>query len=83
MMLRDCYVAIESLRNSWDLITGHMSMWVTKRLSFKAPRSAQWCEERTKLWDSLGLNSELTDLLASVLELEFIDGRLFVKDECE
>ena len=51
---RDCYVAIESLRKSWDLINSHMADWVAGKLTFRDPQSEAWQAERLVLWETLG-----------------------------
>ena len=80
LLLRDCYVGIESLRNSWDLLTGHLALWITKRIAFRPSMGDNWCSQRAKLWDALGLKDELTRSLTFSLQLEFVDGRLLINE---
>ena len=77
-LLRDVYVAIESLRNSYSLLNKHLAEWVALRLSFAEPRGQEWVDQRTALWLALGVEPELAGLLASSLELVWEDGRLRV-----
>eukprot|EP00974_Lingulodinium_polyedra_P017600 1708100-Lingulodinium_polyedra.AAC.1 len=43
----------------------------------------EWCDQRTQLWDALGLKEEVATLLSQVLEVEFLDGRLYISEDCE
>ena len=77
-MLRDIYVSIESLRNSFDVLRTYMAEWVAARLSFARSRGAEWVDRRRALYHMLGADMDTADVLASDLELVFEDGRLWV-----
>lgn len=77
-LLRDIFIAAESLRNSINLIRDYLDAWISLRLDFAEPLSCWEVDHLTCLWVSLGLDSELVELLAEVLQLRFVDGRLLV-----
>ena len=78
-LMRDVYVAVESLRNSADLITSRISTWVSARLQFVEPRSAEWKDEQRALWEALDVEAGVADLMVFELELVWDDGRLCVR----
>ena len=79
-MMRDIYVAIESLRKSADLLSKHLAMWVSKRLRMVPPRGLAWVESQRVLYNALSVDWETVELLAETLELEFRDGELLVSN---
>ena len=68
---RDCYVAIDSRRKSFNLIQGHLGDWLAQRLSFRPISGQQWHEDRLLLWETLGVEPEVCQLLAYTFESEF------------
>ena len=82
-ILRDCWVACESLRNSFDLVKKHMGLWISTHLEFTEPlgplrrRDMQW------LWTALGVEPRHVEELADELELRFEGDMLVVSRECE
>ena len=72
--MRDLYIAVESLRNSSDLLGTHMSAWIGSRLKFVDERGSAWRERARELWTALDLNVELVDLFVGELEVEW-DGK--------
>ena len=79
MLLRDCYVGVEALRHSLDLIAKHMAEWVGKRIEF-VPDRPESVEQRRILFASLDIDNETTDVLASVLQYHFEDGAMHVTE---
>eukprot|EP00974_Lingulodinium_polyedra_P074370 7207424-Lingulodinium_polyedra.AAC.1 len=77
-LLRDCYISIESLRKSLDVIHHNLLPWIEAKLSFREPMGADWVAGQKALWHALGVEAEATLLLASTLEYEFSGGRLWV-----
>ena len=77
-MMRDIYVAIESLRNSADLLSRHMAEWVRQKMRLVPARDEGWVQQRRTLLHALSVSMETVDVLASELQLEFQDGELLV-----
>ena len=77
-LLRDAYVGVESLRNSMDLILGHVAEWAALRLSFKPEQTLAEIDARRALWQALDVEVETADILAETLQLDFEGGRLRV-----
>ena len=75
-LLRDVYVAIESLRNSADLINSQMSLWVSSRISPRADRSGAWKARQNSLWETL-------DVPFDVAHLCLVGGRLEYFEDAE
>jgi len=68
-MMRDLYIAVESLRNSSDLICTRMATWVASRLQFVEGRGEEWKTQQRELWMALDIESEMVELLVGELEL--------------
>ena len=79
-LMRDLFVAVESLRNSSDLLEQHLGAWVALRRSTRPARSQEWVDVRYVMWSALGISPELVDLLARELQVEWADGRLCVSE---
>eukprot|EP00959_Pyramimonas_sp_CCMP1952_P223724 4678031-Pyramimonas_sp.AAC.1 len=77
-LLRDVFVSIESIRQSYDLILRCAGDWVECRLELCDDLSNEEIEAKQILWRALGVESELADLLSEVLHLRFAHGRLRV-----
>ena len=78
-LMRDMYVAVESLRNSADLLSSRMASWVISCLSFVDARDEAWVQEHRELWEALDVDPALVELLAAELQLVWQDGALCVK----
>ena len=76
-LMRDTYVAVESLRNSHDLLSIHLSEWVTTRLQFVGDMGPERVNQRRTLWSALGVDHEAVDIL-SELQFSYDAGRLTV-----
>ena len=83
VLLRDCYVGIESLRNSFDLLTNHMAGWLAQRISCKPPQGPEWVEGERVLWGALALDPKSISLLASTREYDYHDGRVCGSWRCD
>ena len=77
-LMRDIFVSIESLRNSADLITRYLGECVDRRLREVGDRGQAWVDSQMELRCALGMDSELTEMLASTLQLCFENGELRV-----
>ena len=74
--LRDLFVAIESVRNSYDMLHDHLPSWIKRRAMFVDARDEE-VEQALTLWVALGVESEYADVLAN-LALRFRNGHLEV-----
>ena len=77
-LLRDCYVGIDSVRRSWDLMVSHLVVWIACRLSFHPSKGEALVEEQKTLWDTLGVDLESIETLAVTLQFHFNDGRICI-----
>ena len=77
-LIRDCYIAIESLRRSADLLQGHLFEWIGKVLRATDDRGEEWVSHRRQLWLGLSIDPETADLLAADLQLWWEDGCLCI-----
>ena len=77
---RDVYIAIESLRNSSDLISRHISEWIASRLSLVPRRGEAWVDRQRQLWHALDVDLETVDMMAADLQLCWGGGRLCVME---
>ena len=82
-LMRDLYVAIESLRNSADLLWCRLFSWIDSRLRFATPRGEGWKESARSLWTALDVDHEVVELLVDNLELVWADGHLWVQAGAE
>ena len=80
-LLRDVYVSVEALRNSYDLITSRLLSWISQRLSYAPAQSAFWMQHQRFLWQALDVEMETQEILSSTLQLRFENGRLWVVDD--
>ena len=77
-LVRDCFIGIASVRNSFDLILKYIGEWVACSL---APANAMTHTERDEyrqVWTSLRVNADLVVVLTDVLELRVADEVLLV-----
>ena len=81
-LLRDVFVSIASLRNSWQAITSHLAGWIAKCIVYKPPLSNRNIEQLRILYDAVGVDPDVSDTLANVLQLRFKDGQLHVSAAC-
>ena len=56
-LMRDCFVGIESLRRTSDVVANKVGSWVGASLSYRHHMSPEWCECQEKLWHALGKSS--------------------------
>ena len=77
-LMRDVYIAIESLRRSADLIDSHMYAWISGNVRVREDRGQEWVQHRRTLWHELGVDVETAELLAADLQLWWEGGRLSV-----
>jgi hypothetical protein len=76
-LMRDCYIGIDAVRQSFDVILRYIGEWVSTALSPSEP----WGEDELcswrETWSVLGQSSEVVALLCE-LQLRHADGRLRV-----
>ena len=72
-LMRDLYIATASLRNSADLFSTRLTIWIAQSLIFVESRGAVWREEARELWMALDIAPETVETLVAVLELHW-DG---------
>eukprot|EP00974_Lingulodinium_polyedra_P016988 1650401-Lingulodinium_polyedra.AAC.1 len=68
-LLRDIYVAVESLKNSFTELQGHIMDWVKEKLDFARNESEWEINQARQLWHCLGLEPETVEILADTLQL--------------
>ena len=76
-------MSVESLRNSADVITSHISRWVFSVLQFVDDRPAQWKEQQRQLWQALDVDPEIIELMVEGLELCWTGSHLCVRGGAE
>ena len=70
-ILRDAFIGIQSLLNSFDLLTEHLATWLTTHFSFHNPWSQVECEQWRLLWIALGLDAETAEHFAYDLQIQW------------
>ena len=68
-LVRDIYIAIESLRRSADVLQSHLYEWIGEKVQVRDDRGDDWVQQRRALWLELGIDIETADLLAADLQL--------------
>ena len=68
-LMRDIYIAIESLRRSQDQIKSHIFQWVGETMRVREDQGEEWVNHRRQLWLDLSVDMETADLLAADLQL--------------
>lgn len=79
-MIKDLFVVVESLRNSYSLLVAHLPKWLRRSVRFVAPQANTTFLHT--LWTSLQIDSEVVDVLVS-LELRWSGDRLEVCNRFE
>ena len=77
-LMRDLYVAIESLRNSADLLSSRVSQWVLSKLRFTESRGEEWQDARRALLSALDVDPEVTQVLVEELELVWEHDQMWI-----
>ena len=80
--MRDIYVAIESLRNSMDLIERFIAEWIGLSIDFVDDLTDEEVGQLLHLWKSLSVPEETAEVLAKTLQLRCEGGRLQVAASC-
>ena len=81
--VRNVHVAVQSVRNSMDLIVRHVGLWVARALRFRPVLTSDETNDLQCLWNCLGLEPELVDLLSETLQLRWRDGVLLVSEQLQ
>ena len=76
--LQNLHIAIESLRNAYDLLHAYLMPWLVSVLAFGP--SSQDPQSAYKMWVALGVDSEDADILAD-LQVKWDGERLWVAEE--
>ena len=75
--LKDLYIVVGSLRNSFDLIHSHLKTFVVENILFVAEEGD--AQETYHYWVQLGVQSDVAEALAD-LNLQWANGHLQVND---
>ena len=78
-LMRDLYISTASLRNSADLFSIRLTIWIAQSFIFVESRGAVWREEARELWMALDIAPETVETLVAVLELHWDGKNLCVK----
>ena len=81
-LLRDVFVAVESVRHSMDLVRSHMEQWIAQSLVFTEPLAADEIEHLRITWVALGVECKFVELLAETLQLRCRGGQLLLTSSC-
>ena len=79
-LLRNAYITIEALRNSFDLLVRHLGIWLSTVLSFVPALDSDAVNDLHELWVTLGLDPDLALHFAETLQLRWQSGKLLVND---
>ena len=82
-MLTELHIALESLRNSFDVIVKHIGRFIAQRLEFADALPEQDLDPLRSLWFALGFNDEMVSMLVDVLELRWTDGKYIISKDVE
>eukprot|EP00974_Lingulodinium_polyedra_P045921 4402472-Lingulodinium_polyedra.AAC.1 len=72
------YIVVASVRNSFGLLTEHLSSWLQSKLVFLPDAEFPPAEDRAELWRALAVEPELVEILAYDLHLQWQEGQLQV-----
>jgi hypothetical protein len=78
---RDCYVAVESLRNSTMTLHLYAPHWVVLRAVPVAAQDPMELEDRRWLWTALCVEFEAVEVLTERLQLRFVHGQLLLCED--
>jgi len=68
-LLKDVYVSIESLRNSYGMIMDHIGEWIAQHTDFVADEELPPQRDLELLWTTLGVDPVIVEELAPTLRL--------------
>ena len=77
-LMRDIYIAVESLRNSADLLSSRIGSWVFHHLVHREGRSPEWLDQRRVLLEALDVQPELLEIMMDI-ELAWEGDELCVR----
>ena len=77
-LLRDAYIGVESLRNSWNLLSSNVASWATQRLHIVDNLADSEVQLRAAMWTALDVEPETVEILSATLQLSFTAERLCV-----
>jgi len=81
-LMKDVYIIISSVMNSYDLVHGHLAAWLNEHMHFVPADALPHSDQLFSLWTALGVEPELADVLSSDLRLRWEGGRLDVAEVC-
>ena len=76
-LMRDLYIAVESLRNSSDLLSSRLASWIAQHLVFEDTKGLVWREQQRVLWTGLDVDPEIVAMMVH-LELAWCGNRFSV-----
>lgn len=77
-LVRDAYVCIAALRNSFNLLIQYMNEWLATVIEFKEPSRPEEVEAERNVLVALGVDPEAVQLLSETLQLQWKNVRLLV-----
>ena len=77
-LIQKIHVAIESLRNSFDLLYTYLGGWIVDHLSIVDPAQLRPADELRAIWTTLGVEPEVVELLSADLRMTWTGTRLLV-----
>ena len=81
-LLRDVFVGIASIRNTWHQLTAHMCQWIGTVLTFAEPLSQMDEEKLCTVYEAMGVVPDMVETLGRVLQLRWAGGKLVVQRAC-
>ncbi|CAE8697185.1 unnamed protein product [Polarella glacialis] len=70
--LKDAHISIQSLRNSMNILQGHVGRWVANIISFIPDRTFAVVDEMRAVWDTPVRNdAETVELVSVILQIRF------------
>jgi hypothetical protein len=82
-LLRDAYIVVESLRNSWSTLSSHLCEWIALRVTFSDELTMEQQELWRMVWTSLSVEPETVEVLATLLQFRFEGGRIHVSQRSQ
>ena len=79
-LMGDCFIIIESLRNSADLLHKYMGGWIQDRVRFVPEESLPSPQHLYELWTCLGVEQEAVEVLSTTLRLQWAGDCLEVTE---
>ncbi|CAK0861146.1 unnamed protein product [Prorocentrum cordatum] len=79
-VLRDVYIGIASVRNTFDDVLKYVHEWAATSMQFSTPLGGAEKRRWRAVWGALMLDEEVVHVLTDVLECRFVDGQLWLSE---